>query len=145
MTEQGFLLYADDNADDRLLLRNAAHAKFPDLTLQCVEDGDAALTQLRRMVERGEGRLPDAVLLDLNMPRKSGLATLAELKADPLLRHIPVVIVAAARRPNDPENALRLGATAFLNKPRSQRELVETLSEVCTRWSAADEPLALTG
>lgn len=141
----GFLLYADDNPDDRLLLKNAVQARFPNVTLLCVRDGEAALAVLRNALGHGEYCLPHVVLLDLNMPRKNGLATLAELKADPVLRHIPVVIVAAARRPHDSEDALRLGADGFLRKPRSQHELLETLTDISSHWEDAAPPFALAG
>lgn len=138
----GILLYADDNADDRLLMGNAVREHFPNLALQCVADGEAAIAYLRNAVDLGQHKLPNVVMLDLHMPRKSGIATLAELKGDPILRHVPVVIVAASRRPTDPENALRLGAAGFFRKPRSQRELVETLTDISSHW-AQPSPLVL--
>lgn len=141
----GFLLYADDNADDRLLLKNAVSERFPNVSLHSVGDGEAAIAYLRSSLERGQHGLPHVVLLDLNMPRKSGLATLAELKADPILRRLPVVIVAASYRPYDPDNALRLGASGFLRKPRSQQELFDTLTDVSSYWSSTTTPLALAG
>lgn len=141
----GFLLYADDNADDRLLLKTAVSERFANVSLHSVADGEAAIAYLRSSLEHGQHSLPHVVLLDLNMPRKSGLATLAELKADPILRRLPVVIVAASHRPYDPDNALRLGASGFLRKPRSQRELFETLTDISSHWAHATAPLAMTG
>jgi CheY-like chemotaxis protein len=145
MSTRGLLLHADDNADDRLLLSNALHAHFPEVTLHSVADGEAALAYLRNAVERGQHSLPHVALLDWNMPRKTGLATLSELKADPVLRRLPVVIVAAAYRPHDPDNALRLGASGFFRKPRSQHELAEVLTELSTYWLDASDAWALVG
>lgn len=141
----GYLLYADDNADDRLLLRTAVQAAFPNVTLQCVADGEAAIAAVRDALSQGQYCLPHVVLLDVNMPRKDGLATLAELKADPLLRALPVVMVGAARRPEDPERARQLGAEDFVRKPRSQHELMETLRALSHHWSQAAPPFALAG
>lgn len=140
----GYLLYADDNADDRLLLRTAVQTAFPNVTLQCVPDGEAAIAAVRDALREGQYCLPHVVLLDVNMPRKDGLATLAELKADPLLRSLPVVIVGAARRPDDPEKARQLGAD-FVRKPRSQHELMETLRAISHHWSEAAPTYALAG
>ncbi len=143
---RGLILYADDNADDRLLLKNAVAERFPSVSLHAVCDGEAAIAHLRSSLERGQHGLPHVVLLDLNMPRKSGLATLAELKADPILRRLPVVIVAGSYRPYDPDNALRLGAAGFMRKPRSQQELFDTLTDISSHWaSASTTPLAMTG
>jgi CheY-like chemotaxis protein len=141
------LLYADDNPDDRILVQAALTSVLPDVTLRCVQDGQALLDYLQQAGSASPGpggtAFPDAILLDQSMPRKDGFATLIALKSDPALRHIPVIMVSTSARPEDVERAYDLGAAAFVRKPRSQEGLVQVLHSIQQFWNRRSSHTAL--
>ncbi len=93
-----------------------------------VADGDAALGAFRR--ER-----PDLVLLDLKMPRMSGLEVLGHLRADETTRDLPVVVLTSSEHREDREEALRLGATWFVCKPTDGRRLRSEIQQLAHHWA----------
>jgi signal transduction histidine kinase/DNA-binding response OmpR family regulator len=110
------VLIADDFPDNIRLL--ASRLKTEGYSYVAAEDGVEALAKLR-------SEMPDIVLLDVNMPKKDGFEVLAEIRADPLISHIPVLIVTAARiGPQDVREGLTLGADDYITKPFDWRELV---------------------
>ena len=110
------ILIADDHPDNRTLLaRYLENEGFEYIT---ANDGEMA-------VERTRAEHPDLILLDVNMPRKDGFAALEEIRADPAVRHIPVIILTAARlEPVDVQSGLNLGADDYVTKPFDRRELM---------------------
>jgi signal transduction histidine kinase/DNA-binding response OmpR family regulator/putative methionine-R-sulfoxide reductase with GAF domain len=109
------ILVADDRPDNVHLLATRLTAEgYAFIT---AADGEETLTQLR-------AELPDLVLLDVNMPKKSGFDVLAEMRSDPAIAHIPVIILTAARiSPRDVREGLSLGADDYITKPFDWREL----------------------
>ena len=106
------ILAVDDSAADVLLLEEAIRENGLVADLDVAHDGEQALRHLRD----GHPR-PDLVLLDLNMPRLNGREVLAELKRDPALRSIPVIIFSASSSPMDVEECYGLHANSYLVKP----------------------------
>lgn len=96
-----------------------------------VLDGEATLAQLRT-------RAPDLMILDLMLPRRNGFEVLKVVKADPVLRSMPVLVLTAKGQPQDRKLALELGVDAFITKPFSNREIVEEV-----RRLAGAEPAGL--
>jgi two-component system, chemotaxis family, response regulator Rcp1 len=128
------ILLVDDDPEDVELTREAlAEGRVPS-SVNVVADGVEALAYLR-----GEGRyanalLPDLILLDLRMPRKSGLEVLAEVKADPALRCIPVIVLTTSDAPEDVLKAYDLQASCFITKPSDLEEfqrVMNSLKEFC--------------
>src|SRR5579862_2904618 len=111
------ILVVDDSADDVLLLQES----FRDLPavnlVHAVHDGEQALAYLRREGEYAAARTPGLVLLDINMPIMNGFEVLAEMKNDPELRAIPVVMLTTSSRDVDVLNAYSGGACSFITKP----------------------------
>ena len=111
------ILLADDNEDDVLLLRLAFRETKLLNILDAVGGGDRALAYLRRQGKYAGAKMPCLVMLDVNMPRLGGFATLREIKADPALRHLPVVILTTSQRDEDICQAYRDGACTCTAKP----------------------------
>ncbi len=109
------ILIADDRPDNlHLLATRLASEGYAFIT---AADGEETLKKLRSAV-------PDLVLLDIHMPKKNGFDVLQEMRADPLLAHIPVIVVTATRiAPQDVRLGLGLGADDYITKPFNWREL----------------------
>ena len=119
------ILLADDDADDRLLTRDALAESRLANDLRYVEDGEELMQYLRRSgkyADAGAWPRPGLILLDLNMPRKDGREALKEIKSDPSLRHIPIVVVTGSQ-----ENLDWLEVACVLRKPVSPERLAAAL------------------
>lgn len=132
------ILLADDDEDDRELTRDAlGHARLAN-ELRCVIDGQDLMDYLRREgAYAGPGAhapRPGIILLDLNMPRKDGREALAEIKADPGLRHIPVVVLTTSKDEEDIFRTYDLGVSAFIMKPVTFAGLVEVMRTWTRYW-----------
>ena len=114
------ILVAEDDEDDFLLLRDAMAGFGLDRGLVRVENGEELLDYLfrrGRYADPAAAPRPDMVLLDLNMPRVDGLEALAEIKADPRLKRIPVVVLTTSSAREDILCAYDLGVNSFIRKP----------------------------
>jgi len=130
------LLLAEDDSDDRLLIKDALEeCQWPG-ELRCVENGEELLDYLlRRGVYRGANPpRPGLILLDLNMPRKDGRQALHEIKADPVLRRIPVVILTTSKADADIDTSYDLGANSFIPKPVRFDDLVDVIRQLGQYW-----------
>ncbi|MCA9613354.1 MAG: response regulator, partial [Myxococcales bacterium] len=101
---------ADDDADDRLLAQDALRKSRVVNELVCVEDGEQLLAYLRREAPYENAPRPGLILLDLNMPKKDGREALEEIKADPALRRIPIVVLTTSKAEEDLLKSYDLGA-----------------------------------
>lgn len=110
------LLVEDNQADARLLHEAFRGTRIPKRISQ-VADGEDALAYLRRVGRYAETPRPDLILLDLNLHKKDGREVLAEIKADPELRRIPVVVLSTSADEKDIEAVADLHANAFITKP----------------------------
>jgi CheY-like chemotaxis protein len=120
------ILVAEDDPDDRLLLTDALQESGLDAELLFLDDGEQVLGHLER-IDPAPARHPDLVVLDLNLPRRDGRRTLREIKADPRLRSLPVVILTTSDSAHDIDECLRAGARAYLVKPASFSRLVDAV------------------
>jgi CheY-like chemotaxis protein len=136
------IVYADQNADDRTLVARGLAEVCPGVELYGVSNGKELLDFLCRALDPKNGKiasLPDVILLELNMPRKSGLEALAEIKAIEAFRDIPVIIFSTSSSETDMRNAFRLGASSYVRKPRSFRQLIQTILSISELWSEAEK------
>jgi len=111
------ILLAEDNPGDARLTEKAFEQGHILNNLHVVEDGEEALQFLRQEGEYGEKPRPDLVLLDLNMPRKDGWEVLEEVKEDPDLRRVPVIVLTSSEAEEDIVKSYDLQANAYLTKP----------------------------
>ncbi|HXJ55075.1 MAG TPA: response regulator [Verrucomicrobiae bacterium] len=131
------ILMADDDADDRLLAKDAlAECKITG-DLRFVENGEELIEYLHRRgkyLQADSAPRPGLILLDLNMPKKDGREALKEIKVDPELRTIPVVILTTSRADTDIGRIYDLGANSFIAKPVSFDSLVDVMKTLCRYW-----------
>jgi CheY-like chemotaxis protein len=130
------ILMADDDADDRLLAKDAlAECKLPS-DLHFVENGEQLLDYLHRRGEysKATSPRPGLILLDLNMPRKDGREALREIKLDPELRRIPVIVLTTSKADTDISQIYELGANSFISKPVSFDSLVNVMKILGNYW-----------
>ncbi len=131
------ILMADDDRDDRLLAKEAFQEAQLKNELRFVEDGVALLDYLHR---RDGYSAPDAapfpglILLDLNMPRKDGREALEEIKADPKLRAIPIVVLTTSQAEEDIIRSYNLGVSGFITKPVTFEGLIEVMKGLGKYW-----------
>ncbi len=131
------ILMADDDEDDRDLTRDAVRQSRLNGELRCVEDGEELLDYLNhrgRYTDPRDSPRPGIILLDLNMPRKDGREALREIKTDPSLRQIPIIILSTSRRDEDVARSYDLGANCFITKPGTFAGLVEMVEVLDKHW-----------
>ena len=131
------ILMADDDADDRLLAKDALVECQLDGNLHFVENGEELLEYLQhrgKYSQLADSPRPGLILLDLNMPRKDGREALREIKADPALRKIPVVVLTTSKADTDISRIYELGANSFISKPVSFESLVDVMKILGRYW-----------
>ncbi|MCX6028330.1 MAG: response regulator [Chloroflexi bacterium] len=134
MDELPAILLVDDNPGDVRLAQEALKEGKVRNRLYVVSDGLAALAFLRRTGPYATMPQPGLILLDLNMPRKGGLEVLAEIKSDPALQRIPVVILTSSEAEEDVARAYDLHANCYVTKPVSLERLSITLRSLEDFW-----------
>ncbi len=128
MDSRKILLVADDDYDNFLLTMDAVKEASLECDLYWVKDGEELLEYLKRRgayTDPSQAPMPHLILLDLNMPRKTGHEALKEIKEDEALAEIPVVVLTVSNVKEDMEKSLALGADSFMNKPHSFDRLVD--------------------
>lgn len=129
------ILIADDDADDRLLVKDAFQESHVVNNLRFVENGVELLDYLRKQGKyKDAADFPDLVLLDLNMPRKDGREVLQEIKNDPSLRHLPVVILTTSKAEEDILRSYDMGAAGYITKPVTFEGLIEITKGLSEYW-----------
>jgi two-component system, chemotaxis family, response regulator Rcp1 len=130
------LMVEDNPADVRLTREAFGEAKLRN-TIHVVSDGVQAMAFLRREPPFADAPRPDLILLDLNLPRKDGREVLAEIKGDPALRSIPVVILTTSQSEADVLCSYDLHANSYITKPVDLDRFVEIVRSIDTFWLSA--------
>lgn len=136
------ILLAEDDPNDLELILQGLHSVRLAGEVMVVRDGADALDYLLargRHVGRAEG-LPALVLLDLKMPRMSGLDVLREMRADSLLMNLPVVMLTSSREESDIAQAYAFGCNAFVVKPVGYQDFIESVKSIGHFWAHLNEP-----
>lgn len=131
------ILMADDDADDRMFTREAWEENRLVNELRFVEDGEELMDYLHRRgsyASAEDAPRPGLILLDLNMPRKDGREALKEIRDDPKLRYIPVVILTTSKTQEDVYRSYDLGANSFITKPVTFESLVGVVRSLGDYW-----------
>lgn len=128
------ILLVEDDGTDELLMREALDLCDIDSSVFVVRDGAEAMSFLRRP-ERFDAKMPDIVVLDLNIPRKDGLSVLREIKGDAQLAHLPVIVLTNSIFPDDMREAYAACASGYLVKSFDVKEFNRSVSEVVRYWS----------
>jgi|SRR5690606_15132137 len=131
------ILMAEDDEDDRMLAREALRESRVLNNLLFVEDGVELMNYLHhkgKYSDEATYPTPSLILLDLNMPRMDGREALAQIKSDPALRGIPVVILTTSKAEEDMLKGYDLGAASYITKPVNFRSLVELMRALGHYW-----------
>ena len=131
------LLLVEDNPGDVGLVREAIAPFIEQGTLQfsTVEDGTKSLAFLRHQAPYTQVAAPDLIFLDLNLPGRSGYEVLAELRQDPALRSVPVVVLTSSDNPQDTSRCYKLGASEYLVKPMELEQFLSLVKLTVAFWS----------
>jgi CheY-like chemotaxis protein len=130
MPLKSYILLADDDKDDRILLREALHELSADIKLLTAEHGKACLELLSELTI-----LPDMILLDINMPVKNGKETLMEIKKNPDysgLSTTPVIMYSTSANQRDIEECYKIGANLYIIKPNNFSDLTQLFDRLLT-------------
>jgi CheY-like chemotaxis protein len=140
------ILLVEDDPDDVLLLRRALRMAGAEVPLHVVGDGDAAVAYIEGTGEHADRRgspLPCLVLLDLKLPKRSGLEVLEWLRQQPVLRRLPVIALTSSGQRNDIDRAYDLGVNSYLVKPVQSSALAEMLRHLIKYWGELNCPPGL--
>ena len=124
------VLLVEDDPGDVLLIREAFDFNKVHNNLNVVSDGEQALAYLRGTGDYTDRIRPDLVLLDLNLPRKDGREVLAEVKTDPDLRTIPIVVLTTSEAEEDVLKSYQLHANAYVTKPVDFERFVSIVRQI---------------
>jgi len=131
------ILMADDDAEDRMMMADAFAESHLAIPLRFVEDGEQLMDYLFHRgayTDPASAPRPGLILLDLNMPKKDGWNALQEIKNDPTLRHIPIVILTTSKAEQDVYRSYDLGVNSFITKPVTLTGLVEVVTMLGKYW-----------
>lgn len=131
------LLIVDDNPADVGLAREALTRSAYSGQINSAGDGVEAMAFLNRREKYANALRPDLVILDLNLPKKDGLAVLAGMKADPELRRIPVVIFSTSQLSKDIIRSYDLGANCYISKPGNLTDFFSVMKSIEAFWFGA--------
>jgi len=136
------ILLAEDNPNDVELTLTALQEYRLSNEVEVVRDGAEALDYIYQRgpyAGRGDG-LPCVILLDLKMPRVDGLEVLRQIKSDPALRHIPIVMLTSSREEKDLIMSYDLGVNAFVVKPVDFNQFLQAVRSLGMFWALVNEP-----
>lgn len=137
------VLYVEDEENDVLLMQLAFRRAGIAHPLEVALDGRTALEYLFKVSTPATRRIPCLVLLDLNLPRVSGLEVLHQVRRAPEFKELPIVIFSSSAQPSDKERATQLGATEYFVKPSQMDDIVAIAKELDRRWLAPARAEAL--
>jgi CheY-like chemotaxis protein len=128
------IVMADDDEDDRDATRDAFERNRMANDFRTVNDGEELMSFLRREGKYVDAPRPGLILLDLNMPKKDGREALSEIKRDPGLRSIPVIVLTTSSQEEDIFRSYDLGANSYITKPVTLDGLMKVLGTLGEYW-----------
>ncbi len=131
------ILMADDDPDDRMLTKEAMQEALVINDLRFVEDGEELMDYLHQQGQYADpdsSPRPGLILLDLNMPKKDGREALKEIKADPELRRIPIVVLTTSKAEEDVWRTYEMGVSSYITKPVTFEGLIDVMKTLKKYW-----------
>jgi CheY-like chemotaxis protein len=125
---------AEDDEEDRILMREAMRNAGIEKTLTIFEKSEHLMEHLNKNKNTYRKKLPNIIILDLNMPGKNGFDCLKEIKSDPALSHIPVIVMSTSGYTADITTCYKLGANSYIRKPLTFNELVDRMKTIAHYW-----------
>jgi CheY-like chemotaxis protein len=135
------ILMADDDDEDCSFAKEAIDASGAPAIFDAVKDGVELLDYLSKRFLSDPSRLPGVILLDLNMPRKDGRESLLEIKSDPRLLSIPVIILTTSTEKKDMAFTAEAGADSFVSKPDTFSGWVKVMKLITKNWLKRSEAM----
>jgi CheY-like chemotaxis protein len=145
---EGVILLAEDDANDVLLIQRAFQRNLVSNPVQVVRDGDEAVAYLSGQApfaDRERHPLPVLMLMDLKMPRKSGLEVLEWVRQQPGLKRLPIIVLTSSNQSPDINRAYELGANSYLVKPAGFDSLLDLVKNLDMYWLILNERPELDG
>ena len=139
-TDKMKVLVVEDEPNDVTIIRRAMLKSDVKCELSFAEDGEEALDFLYRRGKFEDALRPDLILLDLGLPKKSGLEVLAEIKQDDKLRRIPVIVLTGSVREEDMVRSYDSGAASYMTKPVDSKDFERLIQTVQDYWRIAQIP-----
>jgi CheY-like chemotaxis protein len=124
------VLMADDDAEDCHIADLALEASGTNASFSCIEDGEKLINYLHSSPKE----LPAFILLDLNMPRKDGRQALIEIKSEPALKSIPIIVLTTSKEERDFAFSMKAGADCFITKPDTFDQWVKIMKILAESW-----------
>jgi two-component system, response regulator len=143
--EAKLVLLVEDNEDDELMTMETLKTSSTEVEIAVARDGEEALDWLfsrGEHAERNTVRQPDLVLLDIRLPKRSGLEVLAAIRADPPTRRLPVVMLTSSNEITDVQRAYDLYTNSYVSKPVRHDEFVRVVSCLSQYWTAYNETIS---
>jgi chemotaxis family two-component system response regulator Rcp1 len=128
------VLLIEDNPADARLTQEAFDDSAPRCTIAVVLDGEEAMSYLRREGEHSQAPAVDLIILDLNLPKKDGREVLHEIKSDPVLLRIPVIVLTTSSMEDDIKTAYDSYANSYITKPTQYEDYVSLAKTIKTFW-----------
>jgi chemotaxis family two-component system response regulator Rcp1 len=128
------ILLVEDNRGDIRLIQEALKSASVSCEVAVARDGMEAMTYLRQDGEYRDAIRPDLILLDLNLPKKDGREVLAEIKADPTLQHIPIIVLTTSRNEEDIFKSYDLHVNCYISKSRNLAQLFKIVRGIENFW-----------
>lgn len=128
------ILLVEDSASDVMLIRRSFNGSQLDHTLDCVEDGEQAIAFLKQRGEYTQATRPDLIILDLNLPRLDGREVLTQIKQDPVLKRIPVVVLTTSNAEQDVISSYDLHANCYIVKPFDVYDFLQVANFIEQFW-----------
>ncbi len=129
------ILLIEDNLADMRLIEEAVKIGGMEYNLNTVRDGEEALEFLYKKGRYGSVALPDIILLDLRLPKKSGYEILEEIKSSTKLRHIPVIILTSSNYKEDIDKTYKMHANCYITKPIEYEKFIFTIKSIKEFWT----------
>jgi CheY-like chemotaxis protein len=137
------ILVVEDNDDDVVLIQEAFSEGKVINRIAVVRDGEEAMAYLRKQGAYAATPMPGMVLSDINMPKKDGFELLADIKADPRLRALPVIMLTVSDREEDIVRSFEQGACSYIRKPVSMTRFIAVVKQFELYWSLVSQIPAL--
>lgn len=129
------ILLVEDNLGDMRLIEEAMKIGGMEYNMNSVRDGEEAIEFLHKKGRYNNATLPDIILLDLRLPKKSGYEVLEEIKSSSKLKHIPVIILTSSNYQEDIDKTYKMNANCFITKPIEYEKLMFTIKSIKEFWT----------
>lgn len=129
------ILLVEDNEGDILLTLEGLQESNKDHKVEVVKDGKAAIDYLNRIGEYANAKSPDLILLDINLPKKTGIEVLKYIKTSEVLKHIPVIMLTTSSSTNDIRQAYLNYSNCYITKPVEADDFIKAVNEIDNFWT----------